>query len=150
MLRQAILTLTVSLLVGAPSYAGPIGFGGGASPYGPMYSSSSSPFEAFEWTPLDLAAFSAYGGDFANVRRPVSPIYFYEDPAPPPGLRGPDDEHGFMSLMAGPTFEETPMMAMRVESAVVDPSIPEPGALLLVGLGMLGVSTKLRRAYRNR
>ena len=63
-----------------------------------MYSASSSPFEAFEWTPLDLAAFNAYGGDFANVRKPVTPIYFYEDLTPPPAPPGPDDEQAFLAF----------------------------------------------------
>jgi hypothetical protein len=116
-----------------------------------MYSPSSSPFEAFEWTPLDFAAFSAYGGDFANVRRPVTPVYFFEDPVQPPGERGPDDEQDLMRLINPPVFDEVPMVAQSFAVEDVTPdSVPEPGALMLVGLGLLGVSTRLRRAYRNR
>lgn len=148
MLRQAFLALTVSLVVGLPAAAGPIGFGSGGSP---TYSAASSPFEAFDWTPLDLAAFAAYGGDFANVRKPVTPLYFYEDLTPPPAPQGPDDEQALMLQFSGPTFEQTPMLSLTFdESARSTDSVPEPGALLLVGLGMLGVSTKLRRIYRKR
>lgn len=149
MLRQAFVFLTVSLLAAAPAVAGPIGFGG-ASPYGPMYSASSSPFEAFEWTPLDLAAFNAYGGDFANVRKPVTPIYFYEDLTPPPAPPGPDDEQAFLAF--SPMSAPTPTMAALTmdASARAAESVPEPGALFLIGLGMLGASTKLRRMYQRR
>ena len=149
MLRQAFLALTVTLAVGMPAAAGPIGFGSGVSP---TYSASSSPFEAFEWTPLDLAAFAAYGGDFANVRKPVTPLYFYEDLTPAPVQQGPDDEQALLLQFSGPTFEHTLTMSALTfdESARSTESVPEPGALLLVGLGMLGVSSKLRRAYRNR
>jgi hypothetical protein len=151
MLRQAFLALTMSLVVGMPAVAGPIGFGSGTSPYGPLYSASSSPFEAFEWTPLDFAAFSAYGGDFANVRRPVTPIYFVEELGPPPAPPGPDDEQAFMRQFNVPTFEELPSMsAMTFDAMSRTEPIPEPGALMLIGLGLLGASTRLRRAYRNR
>lgn len=151
MLRQAFLALTVSFVVGMPAVAGPIGFGSGPSPRGPLYSASSSPFEAFEWTPLDFAAFSAYGGDFANVRRPVTPIFFVGELAPPPGPPGPDDEQAFLRQFSVPTFDEMPSMsAMTLDSTALAEPVPEPGALMLVGLGLLGASTSLRRAYRNR
>jgi hypothetical protein len=114
-----------------------------------MYSPSSSPFEAFEWTPLDFAAFSAYGGDFANVRRPVTPVYFFEDPVQPPAERGLDDEQANLRLQATPYFEAS-AMSLNDEEATQSEPIPEPGALLLVGLGLLGASTRLRRAYRQR
>lgn len=147
MLRPAFLALTLSVVVGIPASAGPISFGSSSSPYGPMYSPSSSPFEAFEWTPLDFAAFSAYGGDFANVRRPVTPVYFFEDPVQPPEERGLDDEQASLRLQATPYFEASAMSLSYDEVSRSEP-IPEPGALLLVGLGLLGASTRLRRAYR--
>jgi hypothetical protein len=114
-----------------------------------MYSPSSSPFEAFEWTPLDFAAFSAYGGDFANVRRPVTPVYFFEDPIQPPAEPGLDDEQAAMRLQATP-YMESLAMSMSYDEVSRSAPIPEPGALLLVGLGLLGASTRLRRAYRQR
>lgn len=152
MLRQAFLALTVSFVAAVPAVADPIGFRGVLSPYDPMYSASSSPFEAFEWTPLDLAAFAAYGGDFANVRKPVTPIYFYEDLAPAPVPQGPDDEQALLHDFSARTLEQTPTMnalAFDGSARSIEP-VPEPGALLLVGLGMLGASTRLRRMYRSR
>lgn len=151
MLRQAFFALTMSLVVGMPAVAGPIGFGSGASPYGRMYSASSSPFESFEWTPLDFAAFSAYGGYFANVRRPVTPIHFFEELVTPPAPQGPDDEQAFMRQFNVPTVEEMPSIsALTFQADAASEPIPEPGALMLIGLGLLGASTRLRRAYRNR
>ena len=152
MLRHVFLALTLSLVVGPSSYAGSLTLGA-ENPYGPMYSPSSSPFEAFQWTPLDFAAFSAYGGDFVNVRRPVTPISFYEGPIAPPGQQGPDDEQALVSVLAVPHFEQQRLAMASIsfeDSPPESDSIPEPGALLLVGLGLLGASSRLRRAYRNR
>ena len=87
MFRHALLALTLAV-VGMPLRADSIVVGSHRSPYGPLYSASSSPFEAFEWTPLDFAAFSAYGGDFSNVRRPVVPVTFFDDPMNRPSTNG--------------------------------------------------------------
>ncbi len=150
MLRTTIVALAFSVAA-APAFAGPIGLGAGRTPYGPQYSPSSLPFEAFEWTPLDFAAFSAYGGDFANVRRPVMPVVFFEDPVGPPSAPGPDDERLALTLFSTPIFEELPLaMHAQADASRQAGTIPEPGALLLVGLGLLGASTRLRRAYRKR
>lgn len=151
MLRHVLLGLTLSVMVGTAASAGPIEFGT-PNPYGPTYSPSSSPFEAFQWTPLDFAAFSAYGGDFANVRRPVTPIYFFEDPVQPPAEQGPDDEQAVARLFTVPYYEPQPLMlgSFSVEQSTEPDPVPEPGTLMLVGLGLLGASTQLRRVYRNR
>src|SRR5687767_8545530 len=66
MFRHALLALTLVATVGMPLRADSIVVSSEGAPYGPLYSASSSPFEEFEWTPLDFAAFSAYGGDFSN------------------------------------------------------------------------------------
>ena len=154
MLRNALLAATMSLVVGMPLRADTIVIESTQSPYGPMYSPSSQPFEAFEWTPLDFAAFAAYGGDFANVRRPVMPVAFFEDPMTPPDAPGLEDEQVAFRLRATPFFEELPAAmtqdfqeapAANVEEAA--PTIPEPGALMLVGIGLLGISRRVRAYY---
>ena len=154
MFRHAPLALTLSLFVTLPLRADTIVVGANYSPYGPMYSPSSQPFEAFEWTPLDFAAFSAYGGDFANVRRPVAPVTFFEDPMTPAGVQGPEDEQVVLQFLASPYLEELPAGMSQAYHEVVPadvseaaPSIPEPGALMLVGLGLLGLSRRLRAYY---
>ena len=144
MLRHALLALMLVATVGMPLRADSIGVGSHRSPYGPLYSAASSPFEAFEWTPLDFAAFSAYGGDFSNVRRPVVPVTFFDDPMQPAIEPGPEDEQLNVRLSALSFFEELPpamLKGVEGEELVADvpeavPSIPEPGALLLVGLGL--------------
>ena len=119
-----------------------------------MYSPSSQPFEAFEWTPLDFAAFAAYGGDFANVRRPVMPVIFVEDLMTPADAPDPEDEQVVFRLRAMPFFEELPAAMPQdfLEAPPADvqeaaPSIPEPGALMLVGIGLLGLSRRVRAYY---
>jgi hypothetical protein len=154
MYRHALLALTLSLAVGMPVAAATIVAASYQSPYGPLYSPSSAPFESFDWTPLDFAAFSAYGGDFSNVRRPVMPVTFFEDPMTPPDFQGIEDEQVALRLFASPYFEELPAAlppdfgqlppADVLEAA---PSIPEPTALLLVGVGLLGLSRRLRAFY---
>ncbi len=158
MLRRFVLGCALSLAMAGSAVAGSIGPQTSGLPYGFLYSPSSSPFEAFEWTPLDFAAFSAYGGDFANVRKPVSPIYFFEDPAGAPQPQGPDDEHGAMQIMGMSFFEEMPnasearmafaMMAAAPPDEPEDPAVPEPGALALIGLGLLGASARLRKTFK--
>ena len=129
--------------------------GSNYSPYGPLYSPSSQPFEAFDWTPLDFAAFSAYGGDFSNVRRPVTPVPVFSDTMLPPDVQGPEDEQVFLRLIALPFFEELPAgMPQDFQegppadvSEAAPSSIPEPGVLLLVGIGLLGLSRHVRAHY---
>ena len=151
MLRTVCLALVLTVSVSLSAVAGPIGPYDQPTPYGPVYSASSSPFESFNWTPLDFAAFQAYGGDFANVRKPVAQFHFFESPVPPPGAPGPDDELGFARLRNVPFFEEVPDdLGFSAQALVQTESVPEPGTLLLVGLGLLGASTRLRRAYRAR
>ncbi|HTV02565.1 MAG TPA: PEP-CTERM sorting domain-containing protein [Luteitalea sp.] len=150
MLRRLILASALCLGLAHTSFADSIAYQNGQSPYSLPYSASSSPFEAFEWTPLDLAAFAAYGGDFVNVRKPVTQIAIIEDLAPPPPP-GPDDEQVVFAMatpFASPYFEGISQAAVAEPTDDDTPSIPEPGALLLIGLGMLGASSRLRRAQR--
>jgi PEP-CTERM motif len=156
MLRHVLLALTLVAVVGLPLRADSIGVGSHRSLYGPLYSGSSSPFEAFEWTSLDFAAFSAYGGDFSNLRRPVVPVFFFDDPMQPAVEPGPEDEQVNIRLLSAlPFFEELPAAMLKdvhdeqLVSDVPDavPSIPEPGALMLVGLGLLGLSRRVRAYY---
>lgn len=159
MLRRVILACALSTGLAASASADAIGPPSGVPSFGFVYSASSSPFEAFEWTPLDLAAFSAYGGDFANVRRPVTPVYFFEDPFTPPEARGPEDEQLALQRLSMPFFEQLPELngpRLTYEElpglAGDDPdapgTIPEPGALALIGVGLLTMSNRLRRAYQ--
>lgn len=149
MLRHVLVVLTLTLGMAMPAAAGSIGSSGLPAYGGVLYSPSSSPFEAFEWTSLDFAAFSAYGGDFANVRRPVSTITFAADPFLPSGEQGPDDEQPVLRLTNVPFFEGLPVSMQQPtfdEPSGEQDSIPEPGALLLVGVGLLGAAARLRRS----
>lgn len=149
MMRRLFLAVVLSLVVIRPSFADSIG----------IYSPSSQPFEAFDWTPLDLAAFAAYGGDFANVRKPVEHIRFFETSFLPTEMRGPEDVQAalrFLPLGGAPPqfhFEELPVAgrgASYDELPVGKSAIPEPASAMLVGLGLLGVSSRMRRAARLR
>ena len=146
MLRQALLVITLPAVAVLPAAAEPISFDTPSAPYGAPFAPSSSPFESFEWTPLDWGAFNAYGGDFLNVRRPVTPFHFFEEPAP---NNGPDDE---MVFFRAPelTFFEEPAVVMSFAAQPMSSQIPvpEPGTLLLIGLALLGASTQARRIYK--
>lgn len=162
LLRRLLCATALALTSASFVSADTIGYQASVSPYGLHYSPASSPFEAFEWTPLEFAAFQAYGGDFANVRKPVTRIYFFEDPFTPVGLPGPDDEMVMRALETLPYVENIPYYESLPQASpqyVVDPPppagaasaapIPEPGLLALIGLGMLGVSSRLRRHYHS-
>ena len=155
MLRRLIAACVLCLGTAASSFADPLGHQNSPLPYGFRYSPSSSPFEAFEWTPLEFAAFSAYGGDFANLRKPVTPVYVFEEPFPPPGRPGPDDEQEILEVQNLAYFEELPQAPRYL---VLDEgpggdggasAIPEPGVLALIGIGLLGASNRLRRRLKN-
>ncbi len=158
MLRRIIPASALVLAVATSAFAGSIGAQSGAVlPYGFMYSPSSSPFEAFEWTPLDFAAFAAYGGDFANVRKPVSPIYFAAEPLLPSEPPGFEDEQGTLQMLSMPRFEgfsagEARMAFMMMAAPPPEEPenpVPEPGTLALIGIGLLGASARLRRVLKS-
>ena len=160
MFRHVLLAVTLCAVAAIPAKADTIVVGShqSQSPYGPLYSASSMPFEAFDWNALDFAAFAAYGGDFANVRRPVLPATLFDDPMLPGAAPGPEDEQVSLWLRSLPLLEELPadmphqfnMEELPVDVSEVAPSIPEPGALMLVGLGLLGISRRLRRSFQTR
>jgi len=154
MIRRAVLASALCLAAATSAMAGPMGPGAGQLPHGFVYSRGAASFESFEWTPLDFAAFGAYGGDFANVRRAVGRFEFFEDPAVPPTLTGPDDEQQLaQALLSVPYFEELPSEGALFDELPVGidqqvSTIPEPGALALIGMGLLGLSRSLRRRMR--
>jgi hypothetical protein len=161
MLRRVLFASALTLLAVSPAPADTIGYQASVSPYGLQYSPSASPFEAFEWTPLEFAAFRAYGGDFANIRKPVTPIYFLELPSAPGLPNGPDDELVMRSSEPLPFLENIPYYEPRAQASMLyvsdlpladeasPSSIPEPGLLALIGVGMIGLSNRLRRRYQS-
>ena len=155
MFRHTFLAATLTLVLGLPAAADTIGPAANQLPKGFSYSPSALPFEAFEWTSLDFAAFSAYGGDFANVRRPAEQIFFFEEQYLPPGPTGPEDEQELLFLQPMPFIEEVPAESpqfaydeLPVGESEALSSIPEPGIAMMVGLGLLGLSRRIRRSYR--
>jgi hypothetical protein len=72
--------LVLSLALTGSVQAGPLDW---QQPYF-TYSPGAVDFEDIEWTPLEFAAFSAYGGYFANIRRPrfetPLPNLFFQEP----------------------------------------------------------------------
>lgn len=142
--------LVLTLAAAGTAHAGPLST---EQPYF-TYSPGAIAFEDINWTPLEFAAFAAYGGYFANIRRPrfetPLPQLFLDEPA-----FGIEDEvkiHAETPFV--PTFlpQQSAFTALNVSSTfVAEPlqaqpeSIPEPGTLALVGLGLLGASRSLRR-----
>lgn len=116
------------------------------------YSPGAVDFEDISWTPLDFAAFSAYGGYFANVRQPR-----FETPLPQLFFQEPDfgieDEvkiqaNGLMAQTFVPLFAPFAFASIDLNGdgdLPPGPSVPEPGTLALVGVGLLAVSRSLRR-----
>lgn len=148
---RAVLACTLLFGTAAGATAGPIG-PDTVPPPTFVYSPGAVPFESFDWTPLDLAAFAAYGGDFANIRRPESGLGGLLDPLDPPANAGPEDEYRLYLVASFPNFEDvrfedSPLLLQEQEDTQ---SIPEPGALALVGAGLLAVSHTLRRRRARR
>lgn len=138
--------LVLALAFAGTADAGPVGW---QQPYF-TYSPGAVDFEDIEWTPLEFAAFSAYGGYFANVRRPK-----FETPLPQLFFQTPDfgmeDEFQFQANVSMlPTFlpQDAVFQGLSLTSLPDEEqqtSVPEPGTLALVGVGLLAVSRSLRR-----
>lgn len=142
-------TLIVVAATSGVALAGPIGWD---QPYF-TYSPGAQHFEDIEWTPLEFAAFSAYGGYFANVRRPR-----FETPLPQlfiePQAFGLEDEVRFSANgEPGPTFLPVYPAFASFSTTTSEPNedvpVPEPGILALIGTGLLVGSRALRRRYRS-
>lgn len=151
MLKHFIGASLLVLVVSAGhAQAGPIDW---QQPYF-TYSPGAQDFEQFEWTPLEFAAFSAYGGYFANVRQPR-----FETPLPDlfvePELFGFEDEVKFAAnVQPGPTFLPQPSAfptsaPMTFVGEEPGDEVPEPGMLALIGGGLL-VGSRVLRRRRNR
>lgn len=139
--------LVVSLAVAGTASAGPVGW---QQPYF-TYSPGAVDFEDIEWTPLEFAAFSAYGGYFANIRRPrfetPLPQLFFQDKD-----FGLEDELKIqMNVLLGPTFlpQEAAFSSLSLTSGPEgeQASVPEPGVLALIGVGLLAASRTVRRRF---
>lgn len=142
------LVITAVLATLGTAQAGPIGV---QQPYF-TYSPGAVSFEDIQWTPLEYAAFSAYGGYFANIRRPrfETPLPQFSFPEPEFGVE--DEVKIYANVFAVPTFIpqadafKPNMLAMSFSEPPDQPdAVPEPGTLALVGVGLLAVSRGLRR-----
>ena len=142
-------TLVLSLALAGTAQAGSIEW---QQPYF-TYSPGAVDFEDIDWTPLDFAAFSAYGGYFANVRQPrfetPLPQLFFEEPG-----FGIEDEvkmqtNVLISQTFVPFFGPLAFSVLSLDDLDQDlpqgASVPEPGTLALVGIGLLAVARSLRR-----
>lgn len=154
MLSRAVRAATLCLVLASasPAAAGPMGSGSVHVASGLVYSPGAAPFESFAWTPLDFAAFGAYGGDFANVRAPLGAVPVVAESLDPPLPPAPEDEQQmtmealFTRMYVEPFLATAPFVGDQQHSSaqVVPTSIPEPGALALVGMGLLAASCALR------
>lgn len=150
MLKRLTCAAFMALVVNGVAYAGPIGW---QQPYF-TYSPGALAFEDIPWTPLELAAFHAYGGYFANIRRPQ-----FETPLPQFVVETPDysieDEFRvalnsppaptFLALQSGFHGFESFALASEPLTEERDVPVPEPSILALVGSGLLLGSRALRR-----
>ena len=150
MIKRLTCAAFMVLVASSSSFAGPIGW---QQPFF-TYSPGAVAFEDIAWTPLELAAYEAYGGYFANIRRPQ-----FETPIPELFVGTMDfsieDEVGMApktSLV--PTFlsQEYAFAGFAIASAPPPPQqdvpVPEPSILALVGSGLLLGSRALRRLRR--
>lgn len=147
MLKHLVRSAVAVTLLAGTAQAGPIGL---EQPYF-TYSPGAVDFEDIQWTPLEVAAFSAYGGYFANIRRPR-----HETLLPQVFLREPDlgleDEvvitpySAITATFASQYIAAQPPSFSSIDS-VEGTSVPEPGTLALVGIGLLAASRSLRKRF---
>lgn len=145
-MRMCIVGTAVVAMLGfaGTTQAAPIG---AQQPYF-TYSPGAVDFEEIAWTPLDYAAFTAYGGYFANVRQPrvdtPLPQLFFQN-----ADFGIEDEVNVQAnVFKSPTFVPAFALASvttQDEAEADATSVPEPGTLALVGIGLLAGSRSLRR-----
>jgi len=146
-LKRLTCATFMVLVASGVAHAGPIGW---QQPYF-THSPGAVAFEDIAWTPLELAAFHAYGGYFANIRRPQ-----FETPMPTFVVETPDfaieDEIRItLNSVSGPTFMpfqsafESFSIASEPPLEQGDVPVPEPSVLALVGSGLLLGSRALRR-----
>jgi hypothetical protein len=138
--------LVLALVAAVPAQAGPMAW---QQPYF-TYSPGAVDFEDIEWTPLEYAAFSAYGGYFANIRRPRNETPLPELFLPLAVFMVEDEVKIQANAFIVPTFIpiDGGFQAYGLTTAPDEPettSVPEPGMLALIGAGLLAASRSLRR-----